>query len=104
MENVPAVAKHEVFHDFVDTLKRLGCKVWFDVIDSSQYGVPTTRRRMVLLASRHSEIKMIEPTLEKPKTVRQAIDCPHALSTGKAASRLGIVASLPEKHTSEKKI
>ena len=53
MENVPTVAKHKVFHDFVDTLKRLGYNVWFDVVDSSQYGVPQTRRRMVLLASRH---------------------------------------------------
>jgi DNA (cytosine-5)-methyltransferase 1 len=35
MENVPTVAKHEVFHDFVDTLKRLGYKVWHDVVDSS---------------------------------------------------------------------
>jgi DNA (cytosine-5)-methyltransferase 1 len=35
MENVPTVAKHEVFHDFVDTLKRLGYNVWFDVVDSS---------------------------------------------------------------------
>ncbi|MHB8760457.1 MAG: DNA cytosine methyltransferase, partial [Thiobacillus sp.] len=40
MENVPAVARHEVFHDFVGTLKRLGYKVWFDVVDSSGYGVP----------------------------------------------------------------
>jgi DNA (cytosine-5)-methyltransferase 1 len=42
MENVPTVAKHEVFHDFVDTLKRLGYNVWFDVVDSSRYGVPQT--------------------------------------------------------------
>ena len=36
MENVPTVARHEVFHDFVDTLKRLGYTVWFDVVDSSR--------------------------------------------------------------------
>ena len=52
MENVPTVAKHEVFHDFVDTLKRLGYNVWFDVVDSSQYGVPQTRRRFVFVAFR----------------------------------------------------
>lgn len=72
MENVPTVAKHEVFHDFVDTLKRLGYDVWFDVVDSSRYGVPQMRRRMVLLASRHGAIRMIEPTQKQPKTVRQA--------------------------------
>jgi len=80
MENVPTVARHEVFHDFVDTLKLLGYKVWFDVVDSSQYGVPQTRRRMVLLASRHGNIKIIEPTINKPRTVRQAIGRLRALS------------------------
>lgn len=106
MENVPTVAKHEVFHDFVDTLKRLGYSVWFDVVDSSQYGVPQTRRRMVLLASRHGEIKMIEPTLEKPKTVRQAIGRLRALSAGEAAPRdkLHVSSTLSEKNLKRIKV
>lgn len=87
MENVPTVAKHEVFHDFVDTLKRLGYKVWFDVVDSSRYGVPQMRRRMVLLASRHGEIAMIPPTHEKPKTVKQAIGHLRPLGAGESAPR-----------------
>ena len=87
MENVPSVAKHEVFHDFVDTLKRLGDNVWFDVVDSSQYGVPQTRKRMVLLASRHGAIKMIAPTITKPKTVRQAIGRLRELHAGESSSR-----------------
>lgn len=87
MENVPTVAKHEVFHDFVDTLKRLGYTVSFEVVDSSKYGVPQMRRRMVLLASKHGEIKMIEPTHERPKTVREAIGRLRPLSAGEAAPR-----------------
>ncbi|KGK43261.1 modification methylase [Nitrincola sp. A-D6] len=87
MENVPTVAKHEVFHDFVDTLKQHGYKVWFGVVDSTQYGVPQTRKRMVLLASRHGEIAMIQPTVKKPKTVRQAIGRLRSLSAGEAAPR-----------------
>jgi len=87
MENVPTVAKHEVFHDFVDTLKRLGYKVWFDIVDSSRYGVPQVRRRMVLLASKHGEIEMIEPTHENPKTVRQAIGRLRPLYAGESAPR-----------------
>jgi DNA (cytosine-5)-methyltransferase 1 len=87
MENVPTVAKHEVFHDFVDTLKRLGYKVWFDVVDSSRYGVPQMRRRMVLLASRHGEIAMISPTHPKAKTVKQAIGHLRPLSAGESAPR-----------------
>lgn len=87
MENVPSVAKHEVFHDFVDTLKRLGYTVWYDVVDSSKYGVPQLRRRMVLLASKHGEIQMISPTHERPKTVREAIGRLRPLCAGESAPR-----------------
>lgn len=106
MENVPTVAKHEVFHDFVDTLKRLGYEVWFDVVDSSQYGVPQMRRRMVLLASRHGSIKMIEPTQEKPKTVRQAIGRLRALSAGESApgDKLHVTSTLSAKNLQRIKV
>lgn len=87
MENVPTVAKHTVFHDFVDALKRIGYNVWFDVVDSSQYGVPQVRRRMVLLASKLGDIKMIAPTHLKPKTVRQAIGRLRPLRAGEAGPR-----------------
>ena len=87
MENVPSVAKHAVFLDFVDTLKRLDYNVSHGVVDSSGYGVPQTRRRMVLLASRHGTIKMIPPTHEKPTTVRQAIAHLRPLDAGESAPR-----------------
>lgn len=73
MENVPTVVRHQVFYDFVAELKDLGYHFWYDVIDSSLYGVPQSRRRMVLLASKFGEIRMIEPTHPKPKTVEQVI-------------------------------
>ncbi|WP_372796890.1 DNA cytosine methyltransferase [Litorivivens sp.] len=106
MENVPTVAKHEVFHDFVDTLKRLGYNVWFDVVDSSLYGVPQSRRRMVLLASRHGEIKMTAPTLATPKTVRQAIGRLRPLSAGEAAplDKLHVTSTLSEKNLKRIKV
>jgi len=88
MENVPTVAKHQVFHDFVDTLKQIGYEnVWYDVIDSSHYGVPQMRRRMVLLASKHGSIEMIPPTHEKPRTVKRAIGRLRPLSAGQSAPR-----------------
>ncbi len=106
MENVPTVAKHEVFHDFVDTLKRLGYRVWFDVVDSSLYGVPQSRRRMVLLASKHGDITMIAPSLTKPKTVRQAIGRLRPLSAGEAAPRdkLHVASTLSEKNLKRIKV
>lgn len=100
MENVPTVAKHAVFHDFVDTLKILEYQVWYDVVDSSQYGVPQARRRMVLLASRYGKIEIIPPTRKKPKTVREAIGRLKHLQAGEAAplDKLHVAASLIEKN------
>ncbi len=98
MENVPTVAKHEVFHDFVDTLKRLDYEVWHDVVDSSRYGVPQMRRRMVLLASKHGSFEMIPPTCKKPKTVKQAIGRLRHLNAGESApkDKLHVTSTLSE--------
>lgn len=106
MENVPTVAKHEVFHDFVDTLERLGYKVWYDVVDSSRYGVPQMRRRMVLLASKHGDIQMIAPTHVKPRTVKQAIGHLRPLSAGESAPRdkLHVTSTLSEKNLKRIKV
>lgn len=106
MENVPTVAKHAVFHDFVDTLRRLDYKVWFDVVDSSRYGVPQARRRMVLLASKHGDVKMIEPTHVKPKSVRQAIGRLRPLRAGEVApnDKLHVTATLSDKNLQRIKV
>ena len=100
MENVPTVAKHEVFHDFVLSLKELGYHVWFDVVDSSKFGVPQTRNRMVLLASKLGDIRMLPPSTIKPKTVRQAISHLRVLKAGESAPRdkLHATATLSEKN------
>ena len=75
MENVPAIRRHDVFHDFVGCLSRLDYYVWHEVVDCAEYGVPQSRKRLVLLASQHAPITLIEPLYEKGnfKTVRQAI-------------------------------
>ena len=100
MENVPTVARHAVFCDFVDTLEKLGYHVWHDVVDGSQYGVPQTRRRMVLLASRFGEIKIIPATHEKPKTVRDAIARLNPLRAGESAQddKLHVACNLSPKN------
>lgn len=101
MENVPTVAKHKVFHDFVEALeKQLNYHVWYSVVDSSQYGVPQMRRRMVLLASKHGPIEMIEPTHKNPKTVRQVIGRLRPIRAGESApkDRLHVASSLSEKN------
>lgn len=98
MENVPSVQQHEVFHDFVAELEKFGYHVWYNVVDSSHYGVPQTRKRLVLLASLYGPIKMIERTHEKPKTVRQAIGRLEPIPAGGSSKNDGlhIAATLSE--------
>jgi DNA (cytosine-5)-methyltransferase 1 len=73
MENVPTVTKHEVFDDFVAALKRLKYKVWYDVIDCAEYGLPQRRRRTVLLASLQGEIKFRDSDASEAKTVEDVL-------------------------------
>ncbi|WP_043320045.1 DNA cytosine methyltransferase [Microbulbifer sp. HZ11] len=87
MENVPTVEKHEVFHDFVADLEALGYHVWSEIVDSTHYGLPQTRRRMVLLASLYGPIRMIDRTHSKPRTVRQVIGRLPPLNAGESAAR-----------------
>lgn len=100
MENVPSVSRHTVFEDFVCTLKQLGYSVWFNVVDSSKYGVPQSRQRMVLLASLHGDIQLIPPSTESPITVRDAIGRLPSLSAGQStnADKLHTSARLSEKN------
>lgn len=84
MENVPLVEKHAVFDDFVATLRRLGYNVWQGVVDCTQYGLPQTRRRMVILASLIGPVELIAPTHEKPRTVKDAIGKLPAIEAGSA--------------------
>ena len=75
MENVPRLMKHNVFEDFVATLDRMGYHHWFKVVRCSDYGVPQTRRRLVLLASLLGEIQLVPPsrTDRESATVRNVI-------------------------------
>ena len=52
MENVPGIRNHRVFDDFLALLDDLEYKVFHDIVKCEQYGVPQTRRRLVLLASK----------------------------------------------------
>lgn len=84
MENVPDVVKHEVYQDFVNNLKQQGYQVWAEKVLCADYGVPQSRRRHVLLASRIGNIQMVPPTHSNCHvTVRQAIGHLPPLAAGK---------------------
>lgn len=72
MENVPNLAKQDVFGEFVDQLEGLGFHVTHEVVNCIEFGVPQHRNRLVLLASRLGPVELKRPKA-KAKTVRDAI-------------------------------
>ena len=82
MENVPLVIQHSVFNDFVRALQEMKYHIYQDVVDCSRYGLPQSRRRMVLLASRLGPINLLDPTHNLLTTVRNAIGKLSPISQG----------------------
>jgi len=82
MENVPQLLNHEVFKSFLKNLK--GYEKWYGIIECVHYGIPQTRRRLVLMASRLSKVEILPPNFFKNSTVtvRQAISHLPALVAG----------------------
>ena len=66
MENVPGLAKYPVFKDFLMALQKMGYKCSYKVVACEKYGIPQTRRRLVLLASRLGDISLIPYTHPEP--------------------------------------
>jgi DNA (cytosine-5)-methyltransferase 1 len=75
MENVPELTRHSVFEEFVAALREFGYHVSHSVVFCPDYGVPQSRKRLVLFASRLGEIAIIHKTHSKRRwrTVRKAI-------------------------------
>ena len=79
MENVPRLTTFrngELFADFMGVLADSGYEhVWYDIVDCADFGVPQTRQRLVVLASRIGPIRLRWPTQRPPDrvSVRDAI-------------------------------
>lgn len=72
MENVPQLADHSVFQQFLKSL--VGYSKWWQVVECASIGVPQTRKRLVLLASRlGSEGLELLQVQAQQQTVREAI-------------------------------
>jgi len=73
MENVPGLALDSSFHEAKKFLEdELGYKVDHKIVNIKDYGVPQSRRRLVMVGSRLGEIKVAEPINVK-MSVRKAI-------------------------------
>ena len=79
MENVPPLRDQPVFHEFLEMLK--GYYVDHTLVDGQMVGLPQTRRRLVLVASRFGPITLSR-TRVTGVTVRQTIGDLPALRAG----------------------
>ena len=72
-ENVPGLEADSSFGAFIDALKGLRYKVRHEVVDTSDYGVPQRRRRLLIVASRLGNPPLGERSQART-TVRNAFD------------------------------
>ncbi|WP_245481326.1 DNA cytosine methyltransferase [Bradyrhizobium sp. LVM 105] len=84
MENVPGLARHRRFEQFVKDLESNGYTVWHDIVECSHYGMPQRRKRVVVLASKYGRIQLMAPTqfAAKDLTVKDAIAALPKISAG----------------------
>lgn len=89
MENVPQLANHPVFQQFLRSLS--GYKKWWKVVECSLIGVPQTRKRLVLLASRlgSNALELSEEQVQHV-TVRETIGLLPPINAGKRDPRDGL--------------
>ncbi|POE21688.1 DNA (cytosine-5-)-methyltransferase [Pectobacterium odoriferum] len=75
MENVPGLINQKVFLDFINELKKQNYFIDYKIIYCPDYGMPQTRKRLVLLASKIKPIFLLDATHNKSNylTVRDAI-------------------------------
>jgi len=98
MENVPQLTDHSVFSSFLESLE--GYRVFWQLVECAEYGVPQTRRRLVLLASRLGPIRLLSPEMagSNKNTVRDAIGRlpPITAGQGHKSDRLHAACSLSD--------
>jgi len=89
IENVPGIARvrgFSTFRRFLKMLTRLGYKYDYGVLDAKSFGVPQSRRRLVLIASLHYVVSLPTEKHGKEKvpyrTVRDAISRFPSLQAG----------------------
>lgn len=83
MENVPQLAKENIFARFVALLIEEGYKVSWKIAFAPAYGIPQNRKRLLLLASKFGDIEFQEElSQESYPTVRQAISKLPKLNAG----------------------
>ncbi|WP_068402876.1 DNA cytosine methyltransferase [Kribbia dieselivorans] len=99
MENVPQLLDHPVFNQFLERLH--GYAIEWSVVQAVRIGIPQTRRRLVLIASKlGSDGLALRQDEQKAKTVRQAIGRLPSIKAGESdpEDRLHVASRLSQKN------
>lgn len=88
MENVLQLKHHQVFQEFIEKLENLNYSLESYEVNCPDYGIPQSRKRLVLFASKFGKIKLSPPTHypEKYETVRKTIEHLEPLSAGQTST------------------
>lgn len=96
MENVPGLATNigkPIFLHILQRLNKLGYQTVYDIVNTADYGVPQKRKRLVLLGTNNSDIRLrfpsktnVDPSRSSDlpvwNTVREALEDLPALNAG----------------------
>jgi DNA (cytosine-5)-methyltransferase 1 len=86
MENVIELSTQPIYRRFLKNLKQTGYMVSVHRVRCVNFGVPQTRRRLVVLASLHGDIKLREGKATT-KTVRDAIGGLERIEAGQSSKK-----------------
>lgn len=88
MENVPQLEKFPVFKEFIKELNSLNYSTTYQIINCSDIGLPQSRKRLVLLASKDKTkpFKLLAPVSKEKTTVRKAISMLEKINQGSSSS------------------
>lgn len=83
MENVVSLSKLDIWTDFVNKLRESGYHVTWSPLKCEVYGVPQSRKRLVLIASLYGEVRTDNIRTPKGhKTVKEAIGHLRPIASG----------------------
>jgi DNA (cytosine-5)-methyltransferase 1 len=85
MENVLGLATQPVWEEFIAALREAEYHVSWREVLCTDYGIPQSRRRLVLLASLFGPIELINTMEKKGGTVREAIGALPPIAAGEAS-------------------
>ena len=111
MENVPGLDNYYHFRHVFKELKRLGYNPKKEVVNVKDYGVPQSRKRLVMIGSRIGDLDVAEASRE-PATVRKFIgdlesveetkDPLHKIYAGHSSKILDMIRLVPKDGGSRK--